>query len=148
MVKLVVDSKYTLTNEAKFLMLLVSNLGDNEYEIIKSHNKYCNIDFIIVNKFNIKTVYLEHKYRNVSDIYDTLFIGSSKINNIIKDYSSNCIIVWEFMGGEIYYIKTIPTFTSTYKELMVCGSSCLEIVKKECGNELINLIDFIKKQLV
>jgi len=147
MVKLVVDSKYTLTNEAKFLMLLVSNLGDN-YEIIKSHNKYCNIDFIIVNKFNLKTVYLEHKYRNVSDIYDTLFIGSSKINNIIKDYNSNCIVVWEFVENDLYYIKTTSSFPEIYKEAIICGSSCLEIVKKECGNELINLIDFIKKELV
>ena len=96
------STTYTLPAEGRFIMRLLECLG-HDYEILKSHNKYCNVDILIVNKLNLKTVTIEHKYRKCPDIYDTLFIGSTKINNIITKYDSNCILVWEFEGGELYF---------------------------------------------
>ena len=138
---------YTLPSETKFIMLLIQHLGD-DYEIIKSHNKQCSVDFLIVNKLNLKTITIEHKYRKCVDIFDTLFIGSTKLNNIITKYDSNCILVWEFEAGELYFIKTTPHFLKIYKETTVCGGDCLEIVKKDCEKDTSNLIFFIKNQLL
>jgi len=89
-------------NENKFYLLLISYLGC-EYEIIKSNDFYCNIDFIVINKQNLKTLYIEHKCRNINDIYDTLLIGTTKINSIQKNYTSKCILVWEFLNDKYYF---------------------------------------------
>jgi len=133
-------------NEHKFYLLLISYLGC-EYEIIKSNDFYCNIDFIVINKQNLKTLYIEHKCRNINDIYDTLLIGTTKINSIQKNYTSKCILVWEFLNDKFYFKKIEQDFIKKYKHSCVRGSDCLEIIKKDCFDGIINLIKLIKFEL-
>jgi hypothetical protein len=134
-----------LDKEHEFLLKLIEELGD-KYEIIKSQNKYCNIDFIVINRHNLKTLYIEHKFRNVVDKYDTLFIGKTKINNILSLYSK-CVIVWEFIGDVFYSIEVCDDMLVKYYMAYVMGSYALEISKEDCNKSIDNLIENIIKNL-
>ena len=57
--------------------------------IIKSSYRYCRIDFLVINKINIKTLYIEHKRRYIKGCnYPSVWIKKDKIEAIIKDYGA------------------------------------------------------------
>jgi hypothetical protein len=141
--------KDILEREDLFLLNLYEKL-DNKYNIVKATSKFCNVDFLMTNPINLKTLYIEHKYRNVEDKYDTLYIGKTKVNNINLHYK-NCIIVWEFNtltnDAIYYYFEATDNMTSVYDMCYVAGSTALKIVKKDCGSSLDSLLDVIKQKL-
>ena len=75
-----------IDSEAKFMaeLLATLNVNDNDnIKMIKSKNKYCSLDFILLNEYNLQNLFIEHKKKNIdASKYDTLFIGYDKLINI------------------------------------------------------------------
>ena len=119
------------------------NLISNEFYIQKSTDKYCSVDFILINKSNIQTMYIEHKFRNVNDIYDTLMIGEAKIRNIMTKYK-NTYVVWEF-NNDVFYVKKVDKTFNKYDVKTVQNSNAYMVLKSECDKYTLNdLVKFIK----
>jgi len=134
-----------LEKEDVFLLNLYEKLN-NKFSIIKAKNKYCSVDMLLTNPINLKTLYIEHKFRNIVDKYDTLFIGKTKVENINLFYK-NCIIVWEFQNGVFYYFEANDSMITTYNSSFIRGSLALEIKKEDCGKTLDSLLNVIIKKL-
>jgi len=98
-----------LPSEAEFKLNLKTELGSN-YKIIKSRWIYSPIDFLIINKDNLKCVYIEHKKRNErhNNKYKSIIVNHSKAVNCKKNYP-NTIFVFEY--DDVYkYIKYCKDF--------------------------------------
>ena len=52
--------KYTLPDEFKFYKLMLENMTDKKYEIFKSKSKYCNVDFMILDKYFLKKRFMSN----------------------------------------------------------------------------------------
>ena len=90
-----------LPSEDQFKMKLMKSLG-NQYLIIKSQNKYCSIDFGIINRYNLKMIHLEHKKRAIkSTSYPSTIINQSKLLSFERNYE-NAIMVWEYIDALKY----------------------------------------------
>jgi hypothetical protein len=134
-----------LDKEHMFLLKLIEKLGD-KYDILKSQNKYCAVDFIIINKYNLKTLYIEHKFRNTTDKSDTLFIGKTKIENLLTNYI-NSIIIWEFSNDIYYSIEVCEELVKQSTMSYIRGCYALEIIKSQCNNSIDLLIKNIIEKL-
>lgn len=74
-----------LPDEFKFYEKMMTCLDTDKYEIFKSKSKYCTVDFMILEKYNLKSLYVEHKRRFINHfMYDTLLISKQKIDKMIK----------------------------------------------------------------
>jgi len=91
-----------LDSESRFKKRLLDSTKDYSYKMIKSENKYCSVDFLCINKNNLKSLLIEHKLKNINaEYFDSLMIGRSKLDACKKDYN-NTLIIWE-CRNEIYY---------------------------------------------
>jgi len=97
----------------------------SKFHLIKSNKKYCIVDFILINKDNIKIIYIEHKRRYINgDQYPSIWIKVSKIRNILKRYGNFIFI--NTLNDNLYFIiidnKTIDKYeqeTNIYNELVL-----------------------------
>ena len=133
-----------LPSEDLFKMRLMKSLG-NQYLIIKSQNKYCSIDFAILNRYNLKMIHLEHKKRAIkSTSYPSTIINHSKLVSFDRNYQ-NAIMVWEYTDG----LK----FLEYAKDLL--NNETMNVKNQECyffANDLLkngydNLVATIYKKL-
>jgi len=113
-----------LDSEDIFLKRLIDMLPSS-ISIIKSSYRYCRIDFLVINKINIKTLYIEHKLRSIiGRNYPSVWIKKDKIESILKDYGAFLFV--SECKDDIYYIwiddKTIDKYvveTNLYGEVVV-----------------------------
>jgi len=101
-----------LPTEKIFSIKLMEILG-KDYKIIKSRNMYAPIDFIIINKQNLKSVYVEYKRRtNDQNNYKSIIVNESRIISC-KKYYPNTLFVFEY-NKEINSIKYDEESFNTY----------------------------------
>tara|TARA_B110000285_G_C15047001_1_gene574856 strand:- start:594 stop:1043 length:450 start_codon:yes stop_codon:yes gene_type:complete len=139
--------KYGLNAEVEFLFALNEKFDDEDIIITKTANQYSPVDFVITNKRNDNKLFIELKSRKL-DIskFNTFFIGRSKLNQISKNYKTDCVIlVWMDTYKHLYY----KLFSD---ELLDCnikncnGADCFLINRADCRDSSITaLADCIKQ---
>ena len=117
---------YNIINTEKLFCLELNNDISNDYNIIKSQYKYCNVDILLINRFNLYSVYIEYKKREYKigfTSYDSYFIGKVKLIEIDKNYK-NCYFIWDFRDSskskeyndkQFFYIKYNQEFMNKYE---------------------------------
>lgn len=131
-------------SEFKFMIELLStlNVNNDNFKMIKSTNKYCSLDFILLNEYNLQNLFIEHKRKRIdASNYETLFIGYDKLIKIDTFYhSANTLLVWE-CDNATYFTMYNKDFLNN-KTKFVNGSKCFEIDKSMCGigMEKLNLL--------
>jgi len=139
-----------LQSELDFLLELNEDLSEN-YTILKSHFKYCNVDFLLVNINNLYSCYCEYKereYKNGFDKYDSYFIGKVKLENI-RDYYNECIFVWDFRKSnenDFFWIKYDDNFFDKYELDYDCvnNSYRYKILNSDCQVGYDKFIEYYK----
>lgn len=137
-----------LDSEDRFSKMLVDEL-DNSISIIKSANKYCPIDFIILNNGNLKHIYLEHKKRNIiSSRFPSIWIKVSKVKKILNTYGS-FIFVSECSDCLLYMYITDDILDRGYliETNDFNGEVVLNISTSAFNTGLDNLVRFINQNL-
>jgi len=133
-----------LPSEEQFKIKLMNTLGDN-YFIVKSQDKYLSIDFCIINRKNLKVVYLEHKQRKCNqNTYPSTIINYCKLESFSRNYK-NAIMVWSYNDND---------------KFLVYSKDLLDLPQKDCKNQAVvylkndmlkngydNLISTIKHKL-
>ena len=98
-----INTNVILPSEELFKRRLVEVLSD-EYLVIKSHFKYCSVDFAIINKWNLKILHLEHKQRNChQNRYPSTIINYSKLMSYKNNYQ-NTILCWGYESNAVKYL--------------------------------------------
>ena len=99
-----------IPTEQKFKLLLLKSLGKN-YKIMKSRNNFNPLDFCIINKDNLKIVYLEHKKRSgEKNNYKSVIINYCKLSQMERNYQ-NSIMIFEYDNLDfLMYIKYDKSF--------------------------------------
>ena len=132
-----------LDQEHIFKLKVKAELG-NEYKIIKSRWVYSPIDFIIVNRLNLKILYIEIKKRSQNK-YKSVIINYSKLTNMNSNFQ-NTLMIFEY--DTIYkYVKyndsmlELPTKNIKQQDVVFFDNSILTngTIEELCG--------FIKKEL-
>lgn len=136
-----------IDSENNFFIQLYNEFDNTKYFLIKSHNKYCNIDFSILEFSTLKNVYLEYKDRSKKYYgysFPTFPIDKTKLEMINLNYN-DCFIILQFKD-DLYYTK----FNKDYLKSNVCrfGSSLVyEIPKINFKTGFDNLIKSLKDEL-
>lgn len=137
---------YTIDSEAEFLVKTVNALKDNKYVMIKSQDKYANIDFILLNKMNLCSVLIELKRKKINgNSYQDFFIGYNKLIALDTFYHSPIYLVFE-CDDNTWWVEYDSSFLTRDKEL-VRGSNVIRIRKEECGLGFNKLISQLKNSL-
>lgn len=134
-----------LPTEKIFSIKLLEELG-KDFKIIKSKEKYCSIDFLIINKLNIKCIYLEYKKRvGQSRKYKSIIVNHSKIISIKRNYNK-CIFVFEY-DNDTDFIEYDETLFKSFNGAFVKNQDTIKIENQYLNNGFENLSNFIKKTL-
>jgi len=141
-----INNDYILDSEQVFMVRTLNALQNEKYSMKKSLDKFCNVDFIIINKENLLSVLVEHKRKNIdANNYDTFFIGATKITMINCFYQSPLIFVFE-CNDNIYWCLNDSEFSKRPTKFMN-GGKVIEINKNECGVGFEKLMELIKQTL-
>ena len=69
-----------IDTELVFKTELMDKMRNDYLLMIKSQNKFCCIDFAIINQLNLKCVYMEHKRKNINALnFDSFIINYHKL---------------------------------------------------------------------
>jgi len=141
---IIIDTEHTFMCN----LLLKLNINHDNFKMIKSKNKYCCLDFLLVNEYNLKNLFVEHKFKSIyGEKYDTFFIGYDKLNKIEAYYSnSNTLLVWE-CKDDIYFTIYNSDFLKNNTKI-VNGGKTYEINKNICGRGWDKLIECILHHLL
>ena len=116
-------------NEFKFIHLFKTHipqqLKDRTY-IIHAGYRNCRLDFMVVNKENLKSFYIELKCRTGNYNDSLKIISRSKLMNAVKHYNKPKLFIILFYeeDNEIYYIDNYD-----------CIFNCKTIVMKDSYGE-------------
>ena len=103
------------------------------FEMIKSQNIYCSIDFLVINKYNLTSCYVEHKKKKITaSNYNTFFIGFQKLIMIEAYYGQQKLFLVFDCDDDLYFCEYDNKFLKREKKI-ICGSKVIEIDKSECG---------------
>jgi len=141
---IIIDTEHNfMTN-----LLLKLNVANDNFKMMKSKNKYCSIDFLLVNEYNLQNIFIEHKQKKISgEKYNTFFIGYDKLNKIDTFYhNSNTLLVWE-CEDDIYFTIYNNTFLKNDTKIINGGKAYL-IDKSVCGVGWNDLIDCVLHHLL
>jgi hypothetical protein len=131
-----------LETERLFSIKLLKALG-SEYTIMKSGDKYISIDFILINKRNLKHTYLEHKKRSCkSNKYTSTIINECKIKSIKENYHK-CFFIFEY-DDNVEFIKYERDVFSTFDGGFIKNQN-VRFLKKD---DLSNGFDLLVKTLI
>jgi hypothetical protein len=134
-----------LPTENEFSIKLKNALGRN-YKIIKSRDKYNLIDFMILNKVNIKHIYLEYKRRNGNNRkYSSVIINECKIRAIKQNYN-RCLFVFEY-DNSLDFIKYDNEVFSNLNGSFVKNQDVRQIPNHLLIESFDKLIEFLKSEL-
>lgn len=138
-----------LDTEKEFMIELNEDIYEN-YNILKSKFKYCNVDFCIINIHNLYCFYLEYKkreyVRNYTH-YDSYYISETKLNEVSKNYN-NCIFIWDFRNdkcNDFFWIKFDNSFFDKYSK-SYDKKNCswrYEILSNDCNCGYDKFVDYI-----
>lgn len=133
-----------LPTEEQFKIRLLDTLGDS-YFIVKSQLTYCSIDFCIINRKNLKVIYLEHKQRNCnSNRYPSTIINYCKLESFSRNYK-NAIMVWSYIDNDKFLVYTKDLLDLPQKD---CKNQSVVYLKNDMlKNGYDNLIATIKHKL-
>lgn len=93
-----------IDSEELFKIQLLESIGD-KYMIFKSQHKFAVVDFISINKNNLRTFYIEHKKRYGEKCnYKTLYIGYDKVNKVEEYFKEDTYYIWSF-DNVFYWVK-------------------------------------------
>jgi len=108
--------------EVLFMIKLYKyGLKKDTYKLIQSQDKFCNIDFVILNIKTNKKVYIELKTRAKEyEKYDTFFIGTTKIFKIKHTGLMPCLLCWDFKNLENIYFMDYK-----YEEIEKCNKNVM-----------------------
>ena len=136
----IIENEIILDSEDLFKIKLLEEIGVN-WLMIKSQNQMCPLDFLCVNKNNIKTLHLEHKRRSGNEcVFNTLYIGYDKVNKIEEHYKK-CIYIWEY-DNMFYWVKHRKDFLN--KRTGYCrGKKVYHIEKEICNLGFDSLVSYI-----
>jgi hypothetical protein len=94
-----------LPQEHAFRIKLIDLLNDSSYQIIKSLDTYCSIDFCIINTRNLKTIYLEHKERHLtSNKYKSTIINKCKLLSYKNNYPKT-LMCWSYKSNALKFVQ-------------------------------------------
>jgi hypothetical protein len=126
-----------LDSEELFKIKMLDALNKNNelknFEMIKSMNKYCSVDFAIINKYNLLSCYVEHKCKKIKATdYNTFFIGYNKLAMIEAYYGQQTLfLVFECLD-KVYFCEYDEKFLKRQTSI-VNGGKVILIEKSECG---------------
>jgi hypothetical protein len=128
-----------IETEQKFKLLLLKSLGKS-YKIMKSKDNFNPLDFCIINKQNLKIVYLEHKKRNgEKNNYQSVIINYCKLSQMEKHYK-NSIMVFEYDKLDyLMYIKYDKSFLK-YDTTKIKNQDVIFLKNEDCCLGYENLI--------
>jgi len=131
------DGVVILDDEALFKIKTLDALNNNDemknFLMIKSQDKYCNVDFSIINTRNLRMIYVEHKRKHIkANDFSTFFIGFQKLIMIDTYYGSNKLFLCFECDDDFYYTEYDEKFLKRDKKI-VRGGKVIEIDKSECG---------------
>ena len=130
--------------EEQFKITLKNYLGST-YKIIKSKFLFNPIDFLVINKQNLKCLYIEVKRRNNKQ-YSSVIINYSKLVAMKNNYP-NSLMCWEYNNEKCKYLKfkdcllELPTATIKKQEVVFIKNDDIE------DSNLEELSTFIIKEL-
>ena len=134
-----------LPTEKAFSIKLLGALGKS-YKVIKSRDKWNNIDFLILNRINIKHLYIEYKKRTGnSRKFNSVIINECKIRAIKKDYN-RCLFVFDY-DNSLDFIKYDDKVFSDFSGCKVKNQDVRKIPNYNLKDGFDNLIEFIKNDL-
>lgn len=117
-----------LKAEVIFLLRLQSSLGDR-FSVEKTQDEFAPVDYIVT-RDGVLICYLELKSRFENlDGYDSLMVGSIKLQNIEK-LKTKTLIIWDGVGT-LYFTEYCSKFLNTNKT-KINGSMVSFIKKKYC----------------
>lgn len=128
------------------LMIKLYTSGFKENYKISQTDKYCNVDFVILNLNTNKKLFVELKSRDKkSEHYNSYFIGVSKVNYINEKQFEPCVLSWTFGNNldNIYFLEYDYNFLKTQTKSFVCGSDVYEIEKIKMNNGWSSFIQHI-----
>ena len=142
------------SEEAIFIKLLTSL--KNGYRIMKADERFCNVDFCIIEEKTLKILYVEYKRRKINmkikDYnnrlkYNTFFLDRTKLNKINENYYNNknlnTIIIYDCMD-DIYFSLFNKDMLNSYLDV---NNKRYELNKSYFNNGYDNMINFIKDYL-
>jgi hypothetical protein len=142
------------SEEAIFIKLLTSL--KNGYRIMKADERFCNVDFCIIEEKTLKILYVEYKKRKINmktkDYnnklkYNTFFIDKTKLNKIYENYYNeknlNTIIIYDCID-DIYFSLFNKDMLNSYLDVY---NNRYELNKSYFNNGYDNMINFIKNYL-
>ncbi len=139
--------KLDIDTEHLFFIKIINNFDMNKYFITKSNNKYCNIDFLIMENNNLKTLYIEYKKRNIrSKNYNSFLLSNKKLEAINNKYK-NTLIIYDCNDGFIFGLYDKDMLNSPLENIN--NGLCYKINKKYfkygCNEDLFKYIkDYLK----
>ena len=135
-----------LDTELLFKTELMDKMDNPNVLMLKSQNKFCCIDFAIINELNLKCIYMEHKKKDINALnFDSFIINYHKLM-LMDLYYENSIIVWE-CHDDVYFTLYNKDFLSLDKGVYY-GQKTINIPKKLCGSGINNLILLIEKNIL
>jgi len=133
-----------IESEQLFIMNINENLENRHIQTIKSENQYNPIDIIIINRKNIKTIYIEFKERSIkfNNKYKSIIINKSKIEAIKKIYKK-CVFVFKY-GNNYKYIRYNKKLFDTFNTCIIKSQNVINIPIEHVKNSDINeLTDYL-----
>ena len=119
-----------LDDEELFKITTLDALNNNEelinFVMIKSTHKFCSIDFLVINTFNLMSVYVEHKKKKITaSKYNTFFIGFQKLIMIEAYYGQQKVFLVFDCDDDLYFCEYDEKFLKRDKKI-VRGSKVIE----------------------
>jgi hypothetical protein len=140
-------------DENNFAIALWNDLNKYNVKVSLTKNYYENVDIILTNPLNKKSVYIEFKQRNKCyENYNSYMIGYKKLLGIENKKLTPCLLVWSFGVDATYFIEYEKDFITKYKN-GICNTnynsaSVVYIDKIDCISGFDKLIIKIKELLL
>jgi len=129
-----------IDSEEIFKVQLLEDIGDR-YMVFKSNHKYSVVDFICINKNNLRNFHIEHKKRSGEKCdFNTLYIGFDKVNKV-NEYFKNTYYIWDF-DNVFYWVKHNEDFLNRDTGF-INGSKVYHILVSEVNTGYNNFIELI-----
>jgi hypothetical protein len=153
--KQILSFEFDIQSEEEIFIKLLTSLK-NGYRIMKADERFCNVDFCIIEEKTLKILYVEHKKRKINmktkDYknklkYNTFFIDKTKLNKIYENYYNeknlNTIIIFDCID-DIYFSLFNKDMLNSYLDVY---NNRYELNKSYFNNGYDNMINFIKDYL-
>jgi|TARA_R100000541_G_scaffold781_4_gene4440 hypothetical protein len=133
-------SSIIIDSEEVFKIQLLEDIGER-FMVFKSNHKYSVVDFICINKNNLRNFHIEHKKRRGKKCsFKTLYIGFDKVNKV-EEYFKETYYIWDY-DNELYWVKHKKEFLE--RDISwVNGSRVYNIFVSEVNTGYDNFIQLI-----